>query len=185
MISDEIERHVLVHKRELAAGSARLDLDGDPRRNARAVGANEAEHEAAGGRDLDVLAEVLDTAMLARLDETERTGDARVDRDVCGRSRRRREQPFRRRPRLDPRVEHALGRGVVTRIDADRGGRPRCATRSRTAGETGRGFHRLAFGAARHTLNARTGRTSTLPTRAGGIFDANLIASFKSLASIR
>ena len=33
--------------------------------------------------------------------------------------------------------------------------------------------------------NSLTGRTSTLPTRAGGIFDANWIASFKSLASIR
>ena len=33
--------------------------------------------------------------------------------------------------------------------------------------------------------NSLTGRTSMLPMRAGGIFDANWIASFKSLASIR
>jgi hypothetical protein len=33
--------------------------------------------------------------------------------------------------------------------------------------------------------NSLTGRTSTLPTRAGGIFEANWMASFKSLASIR
>ena len=35
------------------------------------------------------------------------------------------------------------------------------------------------------TDNSLTGRTSTLPTLAGGIFAANWMASFKSLASIR
>ena len=33
--------------------------------------------------------------------------------------------------------------------------------------------------------SSRTGRTSTLPSRAGGILAATWIASFKSLASIR
>jgi hypothetical protein len=34
-------------------------------------------------------------------------------------------------------------------------------------------------------VNSLIGRTSMLPSRAGGIFEATWIASFKSLASIR
>ena len=34
-------------------------------------------------------------------------------------------------------------------------------------------------------VSSLTGRTSTLPSRAGGIFAATRIASFRSLASIR
>lgn len=36
-----------------------------------------------------------------------------------------------------------------------------------------------------HGVKVLTGRTSMLPTRAGGIFAASWMASFRSLASIR
>jgi hypothetical protein len=36
-----------------------------------------------------------------------------------------------------------------------------------------------------HGVNSLTGRTSTLPSRAGGIFAATWMASFRSRASIR
>ena len=42
------------------------------------------------------------------------------------------------------------------------------------------------FGAREgYGVNSLMGRTSMLPSRAGGIFEATWIASFKSLASIR
>ena len=44
---------------------------------------------------------------------------------------------------------------------------------------------RWDLGVGIYTLSSRTGRTSMLPSRAGGIFEAAIKASFKSLASIR
>ena len=61
---------------------------------------------------------------------------------------------------------------------------PQSGYRNRDTGQqTGDGTLRRATSYVAD--NSLMGRTSTLPTRAGGIFDANWIASFKSLASIR